>query len=649
MGGHHVNWHEKLVDVRETRSVAVPLTMRDDDDNDDDAAVIEGYASTFADYEVYGGPTGGGWIERLDRGAFNKTLMSRPDCQLLVNHEGWPLARTKSGTLELSVDHHGLKVRARLDRSDPDVQRLLPKLARRDFDEMSFAFRVLAQTWNDDYTERTIREVNLQKGDVSIVNYGMNPNTSVALAETIGALRSLSGEELAEIRSRLGLPAEPTRTGTALPEPAGPTNVASALREHNHHAYAIARSDLATKPLEFGPSATTTRPRDIPDLPEGTTPMLTTTVPADPTADRHLVYRRNSGRYPEAERTSWISDWLKTELRLDGDGKCRARLAKHADQVKTDPAFREWRDISRVSSEGGYGAPPKYLVDDYVLLARPGRAFADSCHNEALPSGCSSLNLPKMASGTAEAIQTADNTEIVDVDLTDELITADVETVAGQIGVSIQLLQQSPADISAILFRDLMAAHATQTDLQVIAGTGSNGEVLGVDNTPGIQSVAVASSDIPGFYKALGNAIQIVNNTRFMPPEVVIMHPVRFSWICSLIDNQNRPLTLPYAGAPANGAGVLQKVASERVVGQIMGLPIVIDSSVTVVDGSDVVYVARASDLILWESPFKLRVLPQVKGPNLTVTIQAFNYLAFTASRYTSSVVRITGLTSPEF
>ena len=52
-----------------------------------------------------------------------------------------------------------------------------------------------------------------------------------------------------------------------------------------------------------------------------------------------------------------------------------------------------------------------------------------------------------------------------------------------------------------------------------------------VYNTPGIQSVAVASSDIPGFYKALGNAIQIVNNTRFMPPEVVIMHPVRFSWI----------------------------------------------------------------------------------------------------------------------
>ena len=122
--------------------------MRDDDDNDDDAAVIEGYASTFADYEVYGGPTGGGWIERLDRGVFNKTLMSRPDCELLVNHEGWPLARPNPALWNMSVDHHGLKVRARLDRSDPDVQRLLPKLARRDLDEMSFAFRVLAQTWN---------------------------------------------------------------------------------------------------------------------------------------------------------------------------------------------------------------------------------------------------------------------------------------------------------------------------------------------------------------------------------------------------------------------------------------------------------------------------------------------------------------------
>jgi DnaJ-class molecular chaperone len=42
---------------------------------------------------------------------------------------------------------------------------------------MSFAFRVLRQEWNEDYTRRWINEVSLDKGDVSLVNYGANPTT----------------------------------------------------------------------------------------------------------------------------------------------------------------------------------------------------------------------------------------------------------------------------------------------------------------------------------------------------------------------------------------------------------------------------------------------------------------------------------------
>lgn len=145
---------------------------------------LEGYASTFEPYEMYGGPVAGGWIEQIDRKAFAKTLRESPDLMLLINHEGMPLARTKSGTLKLSVDSHGLKVSAKLDRSDPDVQRLEAKMRRGDMDEMSFAFRVKAQKWEatDDFPEdlyalRTILEVSLHKGDVSVVNYGANPTT----------------------------------------------------------------------------------------------------------------------------------------------------------------------------------------------------------------------------------------------------------------------------------------------------------------------------------------------------------------------------------------------------------------------------------------------------------------------------------------
>lgn len=178
------------IDVWEHRS-----TSPFDVSADGDSLTLTGYASTFDPYEMYGGPATGGWIEQLDRRAFDKTLREKPDLHLLINHEGMPLARTKSGTLQLSVDSRGLKVTAQLDRSDPDVQRLEAKMRRGDMDEMSFAFRVKAQRWestpefkDDSEALRTITEVSLHKGDVSVVNFGANPTTSAELKMAMRAL-----------------------------------------------------------------------------------------------------------------------------------------------------------------------------------------------------------------------------------------------------------------------------------------------------------------------------------------------------------------------------------------------------------------------------------------------------------------------------
>jgi hypothetical protein len=68
-------------------------------------------------------------------------------------------------------------------------------MERGDLDEMSFAFRVTRQEWNDAYTERWINEVNLNKGDVSIVNYGANPHTG-----GLTNLRGLSDGEMERVR-----------------------------------------------------------------------------------------------------------------------------------------------------------------------------------------------------------------------------------------------------------------------------------------------------------------------------------------------------------------------------------------------------------------------------------------------------------------
>lgn len=165
--------------------------------------VLKGYASVFEHrYEIGGGPDRGGWTELVDRGAFDQTLKQRPDVQLLVNHDGTPLARTKSGTLTLGTDAKGLHVEARLDPSSPTVQVIRSAMQRRDMDEMSFAFRTVRHDFDEDTAERRLLEVNIHKGDVSVVNHGASDATSAQLTRALELFAALDATEaLAEIRN----------------------------------------------------------------------------------------------------------------------------------------------------------------------------------------------------------------------------------------------------------------------------------------------------------------------------------------------------------------------------------------------------------------------------------------------------------------
>jgi hypothetical protein len=136
----------------------------------------------------------GPYDEVVRSGAFTKTLSEGADVPFLVNHQGLTLARTKSGTLRLAEDETGLHTEAELDPASPHVQALRSAMDRGDVDEMSFAFWVTRQQWSPDFTQRDILEVNLNKGDVSVVNYGANPATAGAQLnsrELVAALREV--------------------------------------------------------------------------------------------------------------------------------------------------------------------------------------------------------------------------------------------------------------------------------------------------------------------------------------------------------------------------------------------------------------------------------------------------------------------------
>jgi hypothetical protein len=170
----------KRSQLRETRSLNVhDLQMRS---NDDGSLTFSGYASmTGVPYAV--NDLLGEYQETIARGAFTKALQENDDVRLLVNHEGIPLARTKSGTLVLSEDENGLRCEAQLDQSSPLVQTIRSAMRRGDLDQMSFAFAVVRQEWSQDYTQRTINECRLF--DVSVVTYPASPSTTADLRSAV--------------------------------------------------------------------------------------------------------------------------------------------------------------------------------------------------------------------------------------------------------------------------------------------------------------------------------------------------------------------------------------------------------------------------------------------------------------------------------
>lgn len=200
-----------------------------------DTLKFTGYASVIdAPYEM--GDMWGEYTEVVRAGAFAKTLSEGADVPFKVNHAGLTLARTKSGTMRLAEDSTGLHVDADLDPASPDVQSLRSAMQRGDLDEMSFGFRVVRQEWSPDWSQRDITEVNLNKGDVSAVNYGANPATAGA------SLRSADfTAALAEWRLHAD-PEEVARALSMLADEAG----AKAAKLVEHQAIMSVRTRAAT-------------------------------------------------------------------------------------------------------------------------------------------------------------------------------------------------------------------------------------------------------------------------------------------------------------------------------------------------------------------------------------------------------------------
>jgi HK97 family phage prohead protease len=157
---------------REIRT-GVPFEIRGEDDG---GVSVTGYAAVFGERT----DIGGFFTEEIAQGAFTDAV-GRDDVVFLINHDGLPLARTRSGTLSIKEDDHGLYIETKLDPNDSDSASIIGKMRRGDLDKMSFAFIAEKQEWDEtgDIPHRTITQASLH--DVSIVTFPAYDGTEIGL------------------------------------------------------------------------------------------------------------------------------------------------------------------------------------------------------------------------------------------------------------------------------------------------------------------------------------------------------------------------------------------------------------------------------------------------------------------------------------
>ena len=166
---------------REYRKIDIAnLETRQEDDGQ---MIVEGYAATFMqpytlakypDFELR---------EQIDPHAFDETDMD--DVIMQYDHEGRVFARKRNGTLELSTDEHGLKIRARLDGTTIGRQ-LYEEIKGGYTDRMSFGFTVEAERKEEETDSekrvtvlRTITKIR-KLYDVSAVSLPANDATEIS-------------------------------------------------------------------------------------------------------------------------------------------------------------------------------------------------------------------------------------------------------------------------------------------------------------------------------------------------------------------------------------------------------------------------------------------------------------------------------------
>lgn len=306
-----------------------------------------------------------------------------------------------------------------------------------------------------------------------------------------------------------------------------------------------------------------------------------------------------------------------------GDQDAATRLAEHNRALTT-------------GSAGAGVVAPKWLIDEYAVLARQGRVLANAVRNIPLGDDPRPMTLPKQSAGADTEVteQAAENDPIEDDDAWASAVdTVTPKPTAGVQIVSRQMLDMSSPAIDSLIYGDLIAAYNLKVEKKVGTAVIAVGTALPAAE-PGTGAVPI--TDKTHYSRVLIKAAIAVRNARKLPANLVAMSVNRWGEFLDLTDTTGRPLVLPGAyDGPSNSAGLGDVASLEG--GRFRGLSLAPTDGIAL---DDRFAVLRASDVLLFESNMLRFRYEQPLGPE-SVKMGIWAYTAVLIRYGTASVKRV--------
>ncbi len=338
-----------------------------------------------------------------------------------------------------------------------------------------------------------------------------------------------------------------------------------------------------------------------------------------------------------------------------GDIEAEQRLIQHMREERVE---RGGKYMERAVGTGAFAGltVPQYLTDMYAPALANLRPFADVCNRHDLPENGMTVNISRITTPTAAALQASENTAVQNTDIDDTLLTIPVQTAAGQQVISRQAIERGTG-VEGIVMDDLFRRYATVLDSTLInqATTGLSAVGTAVAYTDGSPTAAELWPKLLAGASGVEQALIGAGSA-----DIAVMHSRRWYWFQSQLTT-----AWPLVGQPGLGGGVGGGLAQAngteygRGIRGLLpsGMGVVTDNNVPTNKGAgtneDEVYVVSSQECHLWEDP-NAPVFIRAEQPNagsLGIQLVLYGYFAYTFGRYANAVQSIagTGLVTPTF